>query len=77
MPGWVERIQRIGWVAVEASLLIIVLCVLLDIIVGPIGLGFISLVASNAKNFLQTIPPGTILGLVIIIFLYWFIRSRT
>ena len=75
MPVWIKKIQKIGWLAVEAALLLIVLCVLLNII-SPVGIGFISLVAGNATNFLQAVPPGTILGVVILVFLYWFIRLK-
>jgi hypothetical protein len=76
MPGWIEKTRKLGWFTVEAALLVIVLCVLLDIIIGTIGVGFIPLVAANAKAFLQAIPPGTTLGIVILVFLYWFIRTR-
>jgi hypothetical protein len=76
MPGWIEKIRKLGWFAVEAALLIIFLCVLLDIIIGTSGVGFIPLVAANAKAFLQAVPPGTILGIVILVFLYWFVRTR-
>ena len=76
MPKWMALIQKIGWLVVEVALLLIVLCVLLDIIISPVGIGFISLVAGNAKSFLQTVPPGTTLGVVILVFLYWFVRSR-
>ena len=70
MPKWMALIQKIGWLVVEVALLLIVLCVLLDIIISPVGFGFISLVAGNAKAFLQTVPPGTTLGIVILVFLY-------
>jgi hypothetical protein len=76
MFGWIERIQKLGWFAVEVALLLIILCVLLDIIIGTNSVGFIPMVATNAKTFLQAVPAGTILGIVILVFLYWFIRSR-
>ena len=76
MPDWIERLRKLGWFVVEASFLVIVLCVLLDIIVGAIGFTFITMVAGNARVFLQSVPPGTTLGVVILIFLYWFIRTK-
>ena len=76
MLGWIERIQKFGWFTVEVSLLLIILCVLLDIIIGTSAVGYIPMVASNAKAFLQAVPAGTTLGIVILVFLYWFIRSR-
>jgi len=75
MPKWIEQIRKLGWLTVEAALLIILLCVLLDII-SPVGFGFVPLVAGNARDFLQTVPSGTILGVVILVFLYWFLRSK-
>ncbi|MEE2698585.1 MAG: hypothetical protein VX923_02700 [Pseudomonadota bacterium] len=76
MPKRLEQIKKIGWFVVEAALLLVVLCVLLDIIVGSNGFAFISQVASNARNFLHTVPPGTTLGIVILVFLYWFISKK-
>ena len=76
MKDWLDGARKIGWLAVEAGLLLVALCVLLDIILGPQGGGFVSSVAGNAKAFLQAIPPGTFLGVVIVVLLYGFIRSR-
>ena len=76
MTEWVNQARKIGWLAVEAALLLIVLCVLLDIIVGQGGGAFIASVAGNAKGFIQAVPSGTFLGVVIVVLLYWFVRSR-
>ena len=76
MLGWIERIQKLGWFIVEIALLLIILCVLLDIIIGTSTVGYIPMVASNAKAFLNAVPAGTTLGIVILVFLYWFIRSK-
>jgi len=76
MSGWMERVKKTGWLAVEAALLLVVLCVLLDIILGPDGGGIVASVAGNAMRFLQAVPPGTFLGVVIVLFMYWFVRSR-
>ncbi|MSO93520.1 MAG: hypothetical protein EXQ86_09005 [Rhodospirillales bacterium] len=76
MTDWVERVRKIGWLAVEAAVVLVALCVLLDIILGSQGGGFVTSVAGNAKGFLQAIPPGTFLGVVIVVLLYWFVRSR-
>ncbi len=72
----IEQIRKLGWLAVEAALLLIVLCVLLNIILGPDSGAFITSVAANASHFLQAIPPGAFLGVVLIVLLYWFARSR-
>ncbi len=72
----IEQIRRIGWLAVEIALLLVILCVLLNIILGADSGGFIGSVAANAAQFLQSIPPGTFLGVVLIVVLYWLTRSR-
>ena len=72
----IDRIRRIGWLAVEAAVLVIVLCVLLNIILGNEGGSFISIVSENATKFLQELPPGVTLGVSLIVVLYWFVRNR-
>ena len=66
----------IGWAAVEAAFLLIVLCLLLYIIIGDKADSFISTVATNATAFLQSLPPGIFLGLVLIVLIYGVVRSR-
>ena len=73
----IEKITKIGWLATEVGLMLIVLCTLLQIILGSASGGFISSVAANTVEFLQKIPPGTFLGLFLILALYTFIKSRT
>ena len=72
----IERLRKLGWLVVEAALLLIVLCVLLNIILGKDSGPFITSVAGNATQLLQAIPPGTFLGVILIVVLYWLIRSR-
>jgi hypothetical protein len=71
----VERVRKYGWLAVEAAFLLIVLCVLLNVILGEAGGEFIAAVSENAMHFLQEIPPGIVVGLVLVVVLYRFIRS--
>lgn len=72
----IEQLIRIGWYAVEAAFILTLLCVLLNIVLGNEGGAFITGVAGNATHFLQTIPPGTFLGLVLIGLFYVWMRSR-
>jgi hypothetical protein len=72
----IERIRKLGWLAVEAAALLIVLCMLLNIILGKDSGPFISAVAANATQLLQAIPPGTFLGVILIVALCWLFRSR-
>jgi hypothetical protein len=71
-----EQIRKIGWWVVEAALLIVVLCVLLNIIVGNQSGSFISGVAANALNFLKEVPSGTFLGIVLLLLMYWIYTNR-
>jgi len=72
----IRQFTKYGWLAVEVSLLLVVLCVLLNIILGKESGGFISSVAANALDFMQKIPAGTLVGVFLILLLYWVIKSR-
>lgn len=72
----IEQLIRIGWYAVEAALVLVLLCVLLGIVLGNESGAFIAGVAGNATHFLQTIPSGTFLALVLIALLYAWFRAR-
>jgi len=72
----IDRVRKIGWLAAEAGVLVIVLCVLLNILLGNEGGAFIASVSENATKFLQTLPPGVTLGVALIVLLYWLVKSR-
>ena len=76
MANFLTQLRMIGWAAVEAAFLLIILCLLLNIIIGDKTDSFISTVAKNATAFLQTLPPGIFLGLVLIVVIYGFVKSR-
>ena len=76
MGQFLTRLRVIGWAAVEAAFLLIVLCLLLNIIIGDKADSFISSVATNATAFLQSLPPGIFLGLVLLVLIYGFLKSR-
>jgi hypothetical protein len=70
------QLRVVGWAAIEAAFLLIILCLLLDIIVGPQSDSFVSKVAKNATAFLQGIPPGLIVGLALVFVVYGFLKGR-
>lgn len=72
----IRQITRIGWFIAEVALLLVVLCVLLNIILGKDSGGFVSSVAANALDFLQKVPSGTFLGVFLILVVYWVIKSK-
>jgi hypothetical protein len=76
MLNLLAQLRRIGWAAVEAAFLVIVLSVLLDIIVGGPADSFIATVTNNTERFLQSLPPGVVLGVVLIAAIYGLLRSR-
>ena len=76
MTNFLRQLQTIGWAAVEAAFLVVVLCLLLNIIIGDKADSFISTVAKNATAFLQSLPPGIFLGLVLLVLIYGFLKSR-
>ena len=76
MENFLRQLRRAAWAVVEAAFLLIVLCLLLNIIVGDKADSFISNVAKNATAFLQSLPPGIFLGLVLIAVIWGVLRSR-
>ncbi len=74
----IQKLTKLGWLVVELGFMLVILCVLLNIILGKDSGGFVSSVAANALDFLQKVPSGTILGifLIVILVLYWTARSR-
>ncbi len=78
MPDFIANVRNAGWLAVEAGLLIVILCVLLNIILGPASSGdFIVSVATNANTFLQGLPAGTVVALVAVFMAYWIVTRRS
>jgi hypothetical protein len=76
VANFLTQLRTVGWAAVEAAFLLIALCILLNIIVGGEVDSFISTVARNATNFLQSLPPGVFLGVVLIVLIYGLLKSR-
>lgn len=77
MPDIFGSIRKAGWLIAEAGLLVVVLCVLLNIILGPASSGdFVSAVATNANTFLQGLPAGTLMGLVLVVMAYWIVTRE-
>lgn len=74
MPDVINHVRKVGWLAVEIGLLVAILCVLLNIILGPASSGdFVGAVAANANTFLQGLPAGTVVGLVLLFLAYWIV----
>ena len=73
---FLTRLRTIGWGVVEAAFLLIVLCLLLNIILGGGSGSFIASVATNATDFLQRLPPGVLVGVALIAMIYGFLKSR-
>jgi len=73
----IEKITKYGWLVIELVFMLVVLCVLLSLILGKQSGGFIASVAANTLDFLEKVPSGTLLGIVLIVFLYWTFKSRT
>ncbi|HEV2056522.1 MAG TPA: hypothetical protein VGV06_15345 [Methylomirabilota bacterium] len=72
----IRQITKFGWHVVEAGFLLVILCVLLNIILGRGSGGFISSVAANALDLMQKVPAGTFLGVFLILALYWVIKAK-
>ncbi len=69
------KLTGYAWSLVEAILLIVVLSVLLGLLVGK-DAGYISTVTANTVELLQKIPSGSLLGIVLIVFLYKYFKGK-
>jgi hypothetical protein len=76
MPRMLQQIRTIGWAVIEAALFLVVLCMLLDIIIGPQADSFISAVAKNATSFLNAVPSGTVVGFALVVAVFALLRTR-
>jgi NhaP-type Na+/H+ or K+/H+ antiporter len=72
----IQKLTKLGWLVVELAFMLVVLCVLLSLILGKEGGGFVSSVAANTLDLLQKVPSGTVLGVFLILVLYWTFRRR-
>ena len=73
----INSIIKTGWHIVELLFILILICITLGIIVGPEGSGtFINGVLGNTNNLLRNMPPGTFLGIFVILALYHLIKKR-
>ena len=71
----IDKFILAGWRVADVALLAVALCVLFNIILGASGGGFIADVAGNAVGMLQKLPPGTVIGLALLIFLWKRVKS--
>lgn len=62
MDDTLHRIKSYGWQAAEVGVLIVVLCCLVSILVGPEAGGYPTAVAENARAFFSGLPPGVTVG---------------
>jgi nitrate reductase gamma subunit len=76
MPTIFERIRTLGWAVIEAAVFLIVLCMLLDIIIGPQTDSFVSGVSKNATTFLNAVPSGTVVGFALVVAVFALVRNR-
>jgi hypothetical protein len=71
-----DRIRQVGWAAVEIGAILVALAVLLDVLLGKDGGPVVTSIAENTQAFLQSLPAGTVVGLVALGVLYHLVRSR-
>jgi hypothetical protein len=74
----IDNIIKTGWRIVEILFILILICLTLGLIIGVDGSGpFINGVLSNTNNFLRNLPPGTFLGIFVILALYGLIKKKS
>jgi hypothetical protein len=71
-----EKIRRFVWAVIEALFQLVLLCLLLNIVLGASSGFLIGGVAQNAVLFLNAMPQGTILALLAVYLVYLYFRHR-
>jgi polyferredoxin len=72
-----DSVLKLGWRVVEAALLLVIVCMIFHIILGTSGGSFIGAVAANASSFIRDVPPGTFLGVVLIVGMVGYLKARS
>ena len=72
----IDKIRRLGWIAVEIGVILVALALLLHVILGEAGGEAVSAIAANALTVLQGLPAGTIVGLAALGVLTVLLRAR-
>jgi len=70
------QLRTVGWAAVEAAFLLIMLCLLLDIVIGTQADSFVAKVAKNTTAVLQSVPPRVVVGVAAVAMVYGFLETR-
>jgi hypothetical protein len=74
----IDNIIKTGWRIVEILFILILISVTLGLIIGVDGSGpFINGVLNNSNNFLRNLPPGTFLGVFVVLALYGLIKKKS
>ena len=75
MTEMLDQVRRAVGLLPKPALLVVILCVLLNIILGAESSGeFVAAVAKNANAFLQSLPAGTMMGLALFVVAYWLLQ---
>jgi ABC-type proline/glycine betaine transport system permease subunit len=69
------KLTSLAWSLIEILFLIVAISVLLGLLVGK-DAGYIATVTANTVELLQKIPSGTLLGIVLILVLYKYIKGK-
>jgi hypothetical protein len=73
----IDTLIKTGWRIIEVLFIFILICISLGIILGADASGsFINSVLNNTNSFLRNLPPGTFLGIFVVLTLYWLLKKK-
>ena len=72
----IRKLRDFGWQIVELALIAVTLCVLINIIAGPMAGSAVATIADNALKFLAALPAGTIIGVAALVILWKLLRRQ-
>ena len=71
-----KKLTSVIWIASELALAVILFSVLLSLLLGESSGTFVSSIAQNCIKLLQDIGPQSIIGVTIVIFVYFYLLNK-
>lgn len=76
MLAFIDKAKRVLWAFVELAFVAILAILLLHLLLGKDGGGFVQSVADNVIGFANALQTPSLIGLAIILALIYLIRQR-
>ena len=76
MNRFLDKTKRYLWTAVEISFLLVLFSILVHLALGEASGGYVKGVYDNLVAFANAVPGATLIGVVTLMLLVWYIQQR-